>query len=238
MKKLFAVICLFFASACAYQNPLADFRFQTVPAPPYVLTAWHKIDAAGEPLKVYIEGEIESGAEPFLRAAAGKDPSPNVAYLGLPCQFLQAGGCDREALFFAPDAVLGMEQAVSVLMKKAQAREVILIGYDVGAQIAGQIAVRQPARVRKIITVAGVLDTRAWQEWNHLPEQPNAPSLKDSWEEFAAIPQTHFVGGRDDSVPPGLMRFIGVPEDALVVLPKATHTKGYGAAYKRIYQER
>ena len=61
MKKYIGLLALFL-SGCAYHNPLdeADFRFQTLTVPPYVLSSWYRIDQPGKPLTVYVEKEDDS----------------------------------------------------------------------------------------------------------------------------------------------------------------------------------
>ena len=140
--------------------------FQMTPAPPYVIANWYKIESPGLPLKVYIEGDgyaFDRMGQPtdnptpkgtFMRELSAGDPSPNVAYLGRPCQYYQ-GGCttkDWTTGRFSEEIIRSMDTAVSALMKKARTDKVILIGFSGGAQVAGLIAVRHPERIKKVIT--------------------------------------------------------------------------------------
>ncbi len=250
MKKLIASFLLIFLSGCSTPNPLTDFRFQTQTVPPYVVASWYKIDAVGQPIKIYIEGDgasFDANGQPtdnptpnslFLRKIAAEDPSPNVAYLGRPCQYMQTSACtvtDWTTGRFSPEIVSSMIQSVNALMKKARTDKAVLIGYSGGAQIAGLVAVHQPERVAKVITLAGVLDNVAWT--SHHGDMPLLDSLNlaDYKSVFDAIPQTHYVGGRDKVVPAKLtQQFAARPTDVIVV-KKATHDSGYGSVIDEIY---
>lgn len=253
MKHLFFFLLFLFCAACAHRNPLSDFRFQTVTAPPYVLASWHRITEPGQPLKIYIEGDgnaFDADGHPtdnptpsgeFMRRLAAGDSSPNVAYLGRPCQYLQAGACSQTDWTdgrFSQQVIASMDQSVHTLMKKARTDQVILIGFSGGAQAAGLIAVRHPEHVKQIITIAGVLDIDAWTTYHQDAPLSASLNLKDSRDIFLKIPQIHYAGARDTVVPPALIRdFVG---DAapVVVVPKASHGKGFDSVYDAVYKVR
>lgn len=251
MKKLIYIFSLFFLSACSTQNPLTDFRFQTQVAPPYILASWYNISKIGEPLRIYIEGDGNSfdiNGQPtenptprsvFLRDIAANDTNFNVAYLGRPCQYMQAGSCsvtDWTDGRFSSRVINSMNNAVNALMKKAQTNEVILIGYSGGAQIAGLISIQNKS-VKKVITIAGVLDVDAWTEYHNDDKLNKSLNLKSYIEIFDKIPQIHYVGEKDDVVPPSLTRAFVKDDSKIIVVPKATHNKGYEKIYKSLYQQ-
>lgn len=253
MKKIFFLILFLFLGACSTANPLSDFRFQAVPASPYVIASWHKIASPGETLKVYIEGDgnaFDSRGQPtdnptpkntFWRQVAAGDPSPNVAYVGRPCQYLQAGGCSQKDWTsgrFSPDVVDSMSYVIQGLQKKARAKQVVLIGYSGGAQIAGLTAVHQPDRVAQIITVAGVLDPDAWTTYHGDAPLSDSLNLKNYFPVFQTIPQHHYVGGRDSVVPPVLTQEFIKDESLITFVPRATHNKGWNSIIDDIYEVR
>lgn len=127
MKRIAACLFLFFFSACAYHNPLdkADFRFQTLNTPPYVLSGWYRVKHVGAPLTVYIEKE---NLDLERRNQAVSDPSENVAYLGRPCQYIQTGICQT-----SPDKALenkAIQKGILQLQKKAKTESVIIKGLE------------------------------------------------------------------------------------------------------------
>lgn len=253
MKKILYLMMLLFLGACTHQNPLSDFRFQAVPASPYVVASWHRITEPGEPLKIYIEGDghaFDNAGRPtdnptpqstFWRDVAAGDPSPNVAYIGRPCQYLQAGACserDWTSGRFSAEIIDSMDKVIRGLQKKARADQVILIGYSGGAQVAGLTAVRQPETVARVITVAGVLDPAAWAAYHGDAPLHESLNLRDERAVFQTIPQHHYVGGRDTVVPAVLTQeFIG-DDDLITVVPNATHSKGWNGITDEIYKVR
>lgn len=252
MKKIFSLVILLFLSGCANRNPLTDFRFQTVTAPPYIIASWHRIDAPQEPIRIYIEGDGNSfnsnghptdnptPSTPFLRDLAAADPNPNVAYLGRPCQYMQTSTCsvtDWTDGRFSPKIINSMDQSIHSLMKKAQTKEVVLIGYSGGAQVAGLVAVRHPQEVKKIITIAGVLDQKEWSNYHQDTPLSRSLNLKDYQAAFNKIPQVHYIGGKDSVVPNELTKSFVSDEATIIIVPKADHQEGFNSVFEEIYQQ-
>ncbi len=252
MKKYLCLLFVFLLTGCATSNPLTDFRFQTQTVPPYIVASWHQINQVGKPIRIYIEGDgnaFDAHGYPtdnptpnsdFLRQIAARDPNPNVAYLGRPCQYMLAGDCsvkDWTTGRFSPQIVSSMNQAINALMKKAQTNKAVLIGYSGGAQIAGLIAIQNP-RISEVITIAGVLDVDEWASYHHDTPLSDSLNLYDYKKSFDKIKQRHYVGGKDTVVPPQLtQKFVSNPSTVIIV-PKATHNKGYESIYNELYQDK
>ena len=250
MKKIIITFLALILGACAHKNPLSDMSFQTTMAPPHVVASWYKITAPGEAVKIYIEGDgnaFDSNGVPtdnptpkgeFMRRLAAGDPSPNVVYLGRPCQYLQTGVCtekDWTTGRFSKTIIDSMDQTVKVFMKKARTKEVVLIGFSGGAQVAGLVAVRHPEQVKKWITVAGVLDPKAWAEYHGDKPLKDSLNLRDWKKNLKKIPQVHYVGSEDDIVPPELVREMAEPEN-IRVIKGAGHGSGFEKIYPEIYE--
>lgn len=126
MKKL-SLLILFFVTGCAYRNPLekADFRFQTLMVPPYVLSSWYHISEQGEPLTVYVEG-YETPPSQTVREQAVEDKGKNVAYIGRPCQYFQTSVCVKDITPAESDKVV--KKAIEQLKKKAATTRVEVKG--------------------------------------------------------------------------------------------------------------
>ena len=251
MKKISLLFVLFLLNACATQNPLVDFRFQTQVAPPYILASWYHISKTGEPIRIYIEGDgnsFNAMGQPtnnptpqstFLRDIAANDKNYNVAYLARPCQYMQAGACsvtDWTNGRFSSQIIKSMNNAVLSLMKKAQTDEAILIGYSGGAQVAGLISV-QNKYVKKVITIAGVLDVDAWTDFHGDDKLDKSLNLKNYKAVFVKIPQIHYVGEKDNVVPPNLTLDFVEDKSTVVIVPKATHNKGYSKITDALYKQ-
>ncbi|MGN1091124.1 MAG: alpha/beta fold hydrolase [Alphaproteobacteria bacterium] len=250
MKKL--LFSLLFLSACATENPLKDMRFKTVSSGDYTMASWYKITKPEQPVKIYIEGDgkaVDSKGGPtsdptpdslFLRKIAADDTSPNVVYMARPCQYLMGSNCSQKDWTtgrFSPKIIDAMTACVNSWKKKAKADKIILIGYSGGAMIASQIAAKQPKSVQKLITVAGILDKDKWSEYHK--EEPLTDSLNLKIDKLKDISQIHYVGAKDEIVPPKMTYdILGKDNASVVVVKGATHQKGFDKIYKDIWKER
>lgn len=250
MKKLLCLLCLFLC-ACQTANPLKNMRFEQINAGGYTLFSTYRIEQPGAPLKVYIEGDghaFDARGVPtndptptntFMRSLAADDPSPNVVYLARPCQYITSRACTQKDWTigrFSPTLIHSMDMAVSAMMRKAQTQQVILIGYSGGGMMAAQIAAAHPQSVKKLITIAGVLNHSQWTHYHG--DAPLVESVDLSiTPTFLQIPQVHYVGGRDLVVPAELTLNV-LPPSVLFVVRKATHDSGFDGIYDDIWDER
>ncbi len=252
MKKIFIVVAGLILSGCAVENPLTEFRFQTTMANPYVLASWHKINNVGAPIRIYIEGDghsFDAHGRPtnnptpkstFLREISANDPNDNVAYLARPCQYLKTSNCtiyDWTTGRFSPEIINSMDEAITALMQKAGAQQAILIGYSGGAQVAGLVGVRNPTKIKKIITIAGVLDNAAWTA--HFNDTPlnKSLNLKSYQDIFATIPQHHYIGSKDTVVPNQLTFDFVADDSTITVVKNATHASKFDKIIPDLYKE-
>jgi len=137
------------------------------------------------------------------------DPSPNRAYIGRPCQFL-----DERALRacspvywssgrFAPEVVASVAAAVDEVKRRSGAQRVRLFGYSGGAAIAALVAARR-SDVAQIVTIAGVLDHVRWTTDDGVSPLSRSLNPADEAQRLQGIPQVHFVGEEDRAVPPAV----------------------------------
>lgn len=252
MKKLLVFVLCFFLGACATENPLKDLRFQPVSSGDYTIASWYKIKKPKEVLKVYIEGDghaFDRRGMPtndptpeglFLRKLAVDDTSANVVYMARPCQYLMGRNCSQKDWTtgrFSPEIIDSMEASVGAFMKKAKAQQVVLIGYSGGAMIASQIATRHPEQVKKLITIAGVLDKDKWTSYHG--DMPLTDSINLNVDALKGIEQTHYVGAKDKVVPPELTyQILGKDNPNVVVVSGAKHGKGFEKIYADIWRVR
>jgi hypothetical protein len=124
MKKL-GIFFVLLLSGCAYHNPLdkADFRFQTLNTPPYILSSWYHINQRGNPLTVYVEKPV---LDDEMRELAVRDKSDNVAYVARPCQYFQTDICHQDIAQTQSDNAV--RQAIRQLQKKAATEQVDVKG--------------------------------------------------------------------------------------------------------------
>ena len=250
MRKILVILWVLILGACAHKNPLSDMAFQTTMAPPHVVASWYKITRPGEAVKIYIEGDgnaFDSEGIPtdnptpkgeFMRCLAANDPSPNVVYLGRPCQYLQTGACspkDWTTGRFSKVIIDSMDEVIKAFMKKAKTKQIILIGFSGGAQVTGLVAVRHPGWIKKWITISGVLDQKAWSDYHGDKPLVGSLNLKDKQKELKKIDQIHYVGDEDEVVPPELVQRMADLEN-IRVIKGAGHGTGYEKIYPEIYE--
>lgn len=253
LKKIFF---LFFVtlvlSACAALPEPEGFVFQKLQTKDFLLASWSKINNLGKPVRIYIEGDgfawINSYTPSFdptpsdlmVLEMAGKDASVNVIYLARPCQFLTSKECRTYYWTngrFDEKVVSSQKEALRMLMKKYKAPSAELVGYSGGAVIALLAALDIP-EISKVYTVAGVLDHKAWSSFHKDSPLEGSLNPADYKSRLKNIPQTHFVGGADKTVPVLLTeRFVyslnGNNVD-MIIIPGASHNKGWTDIWPRL----
>jgi len=196
----------------------AGFEKSTITTNTYDLVSYQRIfKKVNENLVIYIEGDgsaWKSGSlpsdnptptNPVALSLAIQDTRPAVAYLARPCQFtaLPSKGCS-EAIWtnarFNKDVIDSNNQAIEILKKQYQAKELILIGYSGGGAVASLVAA-QRKDVKALITVAGNLDTSTWVKLFGLDPLTGSLNPADKVKELSSIKQTHFIGGVDQVIP-------------------------------------
>ena len=91
-------------------------------------------------------------------------------------------------------------------------------------------------KVKKVITIAGNLDHKAWINYHNLPELTGSLNLADYKENFALINQFHYVGKKDKIIPTIITQNF-VPADKIVVVDGATHNSDWDKIYPLIYEQ-
>jgi dienelactone hydrolase len=171
-------------------------------------------------LTVYIEGDglaWINGQQPSsdptpnnplaLRLALAH-PKGNAAYLGRPCQYVGAGsaGC-AEAYWthqrFAPEVIEASSLALDGLKQQFGATKITLVGYSGGAAVALLLAARR-SDISQVITVAGNLDHHAWTQRMKIEALTGSLNPADAIAQLPHIPQTHFAGDVDKTIPQSL----------------------------------
>lgn len=200
-----------------------------------------RVRGGGDLLAVYIEGDgapwlnsfapprdpTPHRALPLMLAAA--DPSPAAAYLGRPCQYLDAAALSRCPVGhwaerrFAPELLAAMNEAVSRLKATAGARHLRLVGYSGGGVVAALLAARR-SDVSELVTVAAPLALSYWLSVHEL--SPLAEASDPARLDAAAkpVPAIHFAGAEDRVVPPRVVgRYVEARGGKLAVVAGFDH---------------
>ncbi|MFH0772146.1 MAG: alpha/beta hydrolase [Candidatus Omnitrophota bacterium] len=226
----------------------AGFTKRYLKAPPFTLTGYNRFNSSGKPLRVYIEGDgcawqsrrrlsiDPTPKQPMALRLAALDAYDNLAYIARPGQYLAPDSvlCDPaywSQRRFSPEVVNSLNQSIDELKRDSGASKIELIGYSGGGGLSVLIASKRND-VLSVRTIAGNLDTEALCEYHRVSPLTGSLNPIDAARDIAAILQYHFVGTKDDVVPPFIaekfFKVSGRPNTIRVIYVKgATHTDGW-----------
>lgn len=217
----------FLFSGCASVDPrteanqiasAAGLNSENIPTHSFVIATWGRFTPPVNSIRVYIEGDgfaWKSRTQPSddptphlptgLKLAAA-DPGQNVLYLARPCQFIgpplpatcQVNWWTNDR--FSAVVIDTMNEALEVFVSRYPGVKLDVVGYSGGGNIAALLAARRND-VRSLRTVAGNLDVAWVNTLHHVTPMPNAVSAIDRAAELRALPQIHFSGDADKTVP-------------------------------------
>ena len=175
----------------------------------------------------------------MIRELAFGDYSPNVVYLARPCQFIMSDSCSVRhwtSARFSYETIDATYKAIKHIVGK---REVILVGFSGGAQVAGLVSVlNRDLNIKKVISVAGNLDHLEWTEYHTLPSLNESLNLADYKSLYFDIPQKHYVGDKDNVIPSDLIfKFTEGQKVDIEVVEGASHSDGWTVVFDEIWQE-
>jgi hypothetical protein len=247
------IVCFFILLAgCNSVIVPKDFLYKDIETNTFALASWQKIGDKNSVVKIYIEGDGASfdaygmpTKDPtpkgrLIRELAFGDMSSNVVYLARPCQFAMNDMCSVRHWTTARFSYEVIDSTYEAIKNIAKDREIILIGFSGGAQVASLVAVlKRDLRIKKVITIAGNLDHLAWTQYHKISHLSESLNLSDYKNEYFKIPQKHYVGGQDNVVPSSLVfDFVKDKNIDVEVVEKATHSKGWDAVYDEIWKEK
>ena len=208
------------AQEIASEGGLISEKFDT---DPFAIATWHRITPPVYSLRVYIEGDgfawksrttpsdNPTPRNPTGLALAAADKQANVFYLARPCQFIGPplpANChvniwtqDR----FSPAVIQAMNEALSQMVLRYPGVKLDLVGYSGGGNIAALLAERR-SDVRSLRSVAGNLDVAYVNVLHHVTPMPSAMSAIDRAPALRTLPQIHYSGKADTTVPPVVAR--------------------------------
>lgn len=266
MKSLFLLILL---SGCALSSSPAErlrtaqeiaaaaaLTQETRQAGPFALTSFARVTQAGGPANLYIEGDglawldkhtvspNPTPPDPVGLRLAAADGAPNVIYLARPCQYTgRADGqrCDEKywtQAQSAADVIAAYEAALDALKAEKGLSGFHLIGYSGGAGIAALVAAGR-TDVLSLRTVAGNTDHAAFTALHKVSAIADSVDPVTAAPRLARLPQRHFVGEKDKTVPVEVFEGWRAASGAsrcvqLTVVPGNTHSKGWAEAWSAL----
>jgi pimeloyl-ACP methyl ester carboxylesterase len=177
--------------------------------------------SSSTPLHVYIEhdgtpwlfntvvSEDPTPRNPIALELMARDQGPRL-FLGRPCyyEFRRERGCSATLWTqdrYSPAVIDSMVAALRGFLSARSFSQVVLIGYSGGGTIAWLMAERLP-ETSSVVTIAANLDIDYWTSihgYSPLVGSLN-PALRPPLR--ATIQQMHYFGGRDENVPPPVLR--------------------------------
>lgn len=214
------------------------------------LLTYHRLGGLGDELTIYIEGDGNAWRSryhlspdptprtPLVLQLAALDPSPDLAYLARPCQYIlqdtQGRNCSSEYWStgrFAPEVVEALGQAITHLKARAGSSRIHLVGYSGGGGLAVLIAAGRND-IASLKTIGGNLDHVEFTDYNRVSPLSASLNPVDSAPAVSRIPQIHFSGDKDKTVPNSAAeKFLaGMDEKncaALVSVKGVSHSSGW-----------
>jgi pimeloyl-ACP methyl ester carboxylesterase len=201
----------------------AGWSHRVIAAGSFDITSVSSPAGASDLLTVYIEGD---GLAFLDRATVSDDPTPldplalrlalaapqrPAAWLARPCQYAlpdharNCGPAMWTSRRYAPEVVESLDRAIDTLKSAAGARRLVLVGYSGGGVMAALLAARR-TDVAGFVTVAANLDLGYWVQRDQLAPLTGSLDPATFADRLAAVPQVHFVGGRDRVVGADVVR--------------------------------
>jgi len=219
------------------------------------LRGWQRFTPPVTRIRVYIEGDgfawvsrTQPSADPTPRNPVGlrlaaADPSANVLYLARPCQFIGPplpAACQTRVWTdqrFSTAIVEAMDAVLSQVKAQYPQAEFELVGYSGGGNIAALLAARRQD-VRALRTVAGNLDVAFVNALHHVTPMPDAQSAINVAPALKNLPQIHYSGADDSTVPPAVAeRFrqaTGPRCTQVAVIPGRDHGGDWAAVWPEL----
>lgn len=231
---------------------------QPLPAGIFELTAFVRLSRPGAPATIYIEGDGLAWLSKYTKSAdptppdplalrlAALDPAANVIYLARPCQYsglnTHAPCPDRywTTARTAPEVIAAYERALDSLKAEYRLPGFRLVGYSGGAAVAALLAAGR-ADILALRTVAGNLDYATFTRLHAISPLEGSRDPLTAAARLAAVPQWHFIGGRDEVVPAAIVeswRRAAGPDACLNVktVAAADHATGWTAVWPALLQ--
>lgn len=237
------------AQKIASKSGMTSKKFDTYPFP---IIGWHRITPPVHSLRVYIEGDgfawksrttpsdNPTPRNPTGLKLAAADTQANVFYLARPCQFIGPplpANCrvnswtqDR----FSPAVINAMNEALSQMVARYPGVKLDLVGYSGGGNIAALLAERRDD-VRSLRTVAGNLDVAYVNALHQVTPMPAAESAIDRASALRALPQIHYSGEADTTVPSAVARRFQQAVGGRCVQTEVVSGMGHGSDWAAVW---
>lgn len=226
-----------------------NFRQEAIVANPFLLTSFQRVNRFGAPVNIYIEGDglaWVSRTQPSLNPTpnnplalelATQDKAENVIYLARPCQYtgmIDGSPCPMQYWMgsrYAPEVLRAYNIVIDQIKIQTGASELNLIGFSGGATVAALLA-GQRSDISTLRSVAGNLDHHAHSRVHNVSILEASLNPPQYAQKLAQVPQLHFIGGQDKTVPQDIYRSYSasLPQNNCSdfrLIAHADHTQGW-----------
>jgi len=183
----------------------------------FILASWWRFQADGDTVRIYIEGDGRAWKtkrklssdptprDPLAFKLAVGDRFPKIAYLSRPGQYVMKKEITYDPEYwsgkrFSEEVIESENEAVDEIKRSSGAKNVELIGYSGGGAVAVLVAARR-TDVVGLRTVAGNLDPEEVNKYHKVDQLAGSLDPMGSASDIAYIPQRHFAGERDKTIP-------------------------------------
>ena len=252
--KTFIFLVIF--TGCAGPQPetaftpwqMAGFSPVNLATNSFHIFAAYKTLEPGQDAVIYIEGDghawvskNQQSTNPtpvdnLVSRLAMRDKRPNVVYLARPCQYIgmTQAPCAPDywaGKRFSPEVIASMSQALDQIKAVTRSEHLSLIGYSGGGAVAVLLAASRND-ITGLTTIAGNLDTELYTQLHQVSPMTESLNPRNVANRLGDLPQTHYVGGKDDNVPQAIaqsfMQALPAQNRAtLKIIPEATHSHGW-----------
>jgi pimeloyl-ACP methyl ester carboxylesterase len=179
---------------------------------------------------------------PFALELMAQDSGPRLL-LGRPCYFETKENAACNLLLwthrrYSPEVVASTSAALENFLSSHPFRRVVLIGYSGGGTIAWLMAARVP-QVSAVVTVAANLDTDEWTKIHQFSPLEGSLNPATQPDLPSTVAQRHYVGGRDENVPPSVVRSFAARHRSAAVIEIADfdHTCCWVERWRQVLSE-
>jgi len=267
-RSIISALAVMLISGCATSGWLASpsnsanslaavngFTKSFVKTSDFILTSYQRIGRSGSPVRFYIEGDGRAWisrtrlsddptpSDPLVIELAAMDPSPNVIYIARPGQYTESGIPDCDPAYwssrrFSEEVIRSVNEAISQAVLRTEAKSVELVGYSGGAAVAVLVAARRND-IAGIRTIAGNLNPDELNRYHNVSSLEGSLDPMEVAEKIKDIPQRHFIGSRDKTVPPAIAESFVKKEGfadygSITVVDGATHNDGWPERWKEL----
>jgi len=180
---------------------------------------------------------------PFALELMARDMGPRL-FLGRPCYFKTRGdpGCAALAWThrrYAPEIVTSMAAALCAFLAQHPHRHVVLIGYSGGGTLAWLVASRVP-QTSAVVTIAANLDIDAWTMLHGYSTMSRSLNPASQPPLPSSIVHVAYVGGRDENVPPSIVRSFAAshPRTRVIEIADFDHRCCWIERWPRLLEDR